>query len=184
MTPLPSASLVFKLIGEELIPCSDQAVRFELAGEGAGMVSEHVFQEAAAAVLLYFRNELGRTAISVSEFSAALEVVLHSLGLTQVKAAAGPAHLEEAVKETDLQILAVDGMELLFFQRLREELRRQLLPSPEVLRFRGLRPSVMRLTGARRWSPSCQALKERIIDFMRHSLQSEPTSRPCGLVIH
>ncbi len=183
MTPLPSGSLVFKLIGQDLIPCTEQAVCFELAGEGASLVSEHIFQEAAAAVLHYFRNELGRTAVTVGEFSTALEVVLHSLGLTQVKAAARLSHAPEHFTETDLQPLAADGLELLFFQRLRQELRRQLRPSPELVRFRGLRPSVMRLVGTRRWTPRCQDLKDRIVDFLRTSLQAEPISRPCGLVI-
>jgi hypothetical protein len=181
MTPLPSGSLVFKLIGEEMIPCTGQAVCFELAGEGASMISEHVFQEAAAAVLQYFRQELGRASVSVGEFSSALEVVLHSLGLTQLKAAIGPAHPQAA--ETDLRALVEDGMELLFFQRLREELRRQLQPAPEVVRFHGLRSSVMRLAGVRRWSPRCQDLHDRVVDFLRTSLQAEPISRPCGLVI-
>ncbi len=167
-----------------MIPCTDQPVRFELAGEGATLVSEEVFQEAAAAVLHYFRHELGRCAISAGEFSTALEVVLHSLGLTQVKAAPEAGWPAEPPAETDLQELAEGGLELVFFQRLREELRRQLQPSPDVLRFRGLRPSVMRLTGARRWTPRCQDLKERVVDFLRCSLQAEPIGRPCGLVIH
>jgi len=180
MTPLPSDCLVFKLIGEELIPCTGPAVSFELAGEGASLVSEHVFQEAAKAVLHYFRHELRRQSVTVGEFSAALEVVLHSLGMTQFKAA---PELVNREKDTNLLALVEEGMELLFFPRLREELRRQLRPGPEVVRFRGLRGSVLRLTGARRWSPRCQSLKEQIVDFLRTSLQAEPLGRPCGLVI-
>ena len=183
MTPLPSDSLVFKLVGEEMIPCTGQPVSFALAGDGASIVSEHVFQEAAMAVLHYFRQELGRTRVSVSEFSAALEVVLHSLGLTQIKAAPDPARREGEAGATDLGELAGDGMELLFFQRLREELRRQLRPSPQMVRFQGLRSSVMRLAGARRWSPRCQDLHDRIVDFLRTSILAEPRERPCGLVI-
>jgi hypothetical protein len=179
MTPLPSSSLVFELTGEEKIPCTGQAVCFELAGEGASMVSEDVFQEAAAAVLHYFREELGRASVSAQEFSMALEVVLHSLGLTQITAAPGKA----ALAETDLLDLAGDGMELLFFQRLREELRRQIRPSAGIVRFKGLRPSVMRLAGARRWSPRCQELHDRIVEYLRSSLQAEPSGQPRGLVI-
>ncbi len=184
MIPLRSDSLVFKLAGEASIPCGDQVVAFELVGEGASLVSEHVFQEAAAAVLHYFRHELGRTSVSAGEFSAALEVVLHSLGLTQLKAAPGSSRREAQPEVTDLGALAEGGMELLFFQRVREELRRQLQPLPEMVRFRGLRESVMRLVGARRWSTRCQSLNDQIVDFLRTSLQAEPIARPCGLIIH
>jgi hypothetical protein len=183
MTPLPSDSLVFKLVGDEMIPCTGQAVSFALAGDGASVVSEHVFQEAAAAVLHYFRQELGRTRVSVGEFSAALEVVLHSLGLTQIKAAPAPGGRDAQTEATDLGALVEDGMELLFFQRLREEMRRQLRPSPQMVRFQGLRSSVLRLTGTRRWSPRCQVLHDQIVDFLRNSFLAEPRDRPCGLVI-
>ena len=45
-----------------------------------------------------------------------------------------------------------DARELVFFPRLRRELRTQLQNSPRVVRFRGLRGCVKQLAGARRWS--------------------------------
>lgn len=184
MTPIPSDSLVFNLAGGDMIPCAGPEVAFELAGEAAALVNPEVVQNAAAAVLHYFRHEMKRTWVSAGEFSAALEVVLHSLGLTQLRAGTQEAGAPEAVQETDLRGLVGEGMEMMFFQRLRDELRRQLAPAPRVVRFHGLRPSVMQLTGAQRWSPRCRHLQDRIVDYLRTSLQAEPLGRPCGLVVH
>ncbi len=184
MIPLPSGSLVFKLAGDGQIPCTGQPVSFELTGEGASLVSAELVRNAAAAVLDYFRYEMKRSSVSVGEFTVALETVLHGLGLTHLKAAMATGAAGGGVGPTDLSTLVGDGLELLFFQRLRAELRRQLAPAPRLVRFYGLRPCVMRLAGARRWSPRCQALGDQIVDYLRTSLRAEPIPWACGLVVH
>lgn len=183
MTPLPDDSLVFKLAGHDTIPCAATQIQFEVAGEAAGLVDAELLKNAAAAVLHYFRTEEHRVSVSVEEFAAAMERVLHGLGLMHLKAASPAVVLPPAVAETDLRLLASDDLELLFFQRLRAELRRQLGPAPRLVRFHGLRECVKRLAGARRWSGRCQRLHDQIVDYLRTSLSAESPAHPCGLVV-
>jgi hypothetical protein len=184
MTLLPSNCLVFKLAGDGMIPCDGSGVTIKLTGEAAGLLDADLVQNAAAGVLAFFRHELGRASVSPGEFSAALETALRGLGLVHIQAASGAAPGEAGLAETDLQALVGEGLELFFFQRLRAELRRQLDPSPRVLRFHSLRPCVLQLTGARRWSPRCQTMHDRIVEYLRSSLCAEPAAKPCGLVVH
>jgi hypothetical protein len=183
MIPIPSDSLVFRVLGEGLIPCAGGPVSFELEGEAAAAVDPEMLRHAAAAVLQYFREELKRTHVSTSEFAAALEVVLHGFGLHHLRANPVPES-QPAAAVSDLRLLAGDGFELGFFQRLREELRRQLGPKPDLVRFHGLRGCVKQLAGARRWTRQCQSLHDQIVDYLRTSLRAEPISKPCGLVVH
>ena len=75
------------------------------------------------------------------------------------------------------------GFELLFFPRLRHELRTQLRQSPRVVRFRGLRGCVKQLAGARRWSHRCEKLQDQIVEYLRGCLTAEPEQNECALVV-
>lgn len=183
MIPKPHDSLEFKVAAGQEIPCSAEAIRFELIGDGAELIDPHLLQNAAAAVLHYFRIDQQRTSITAEEFSAALEKVLHGFGLKNLKAATPGAVRPPAIAEADLCALASDGFELLFFQRLREELRRQLQPGPQIVRFRGLHDCVKHLAGAKRWTQGCQSLHDQIVEFLRTSLGAEHVAQPCGLVV-
>jgi hypothetical protein len=185
MTPLPLHSLEFSLSGNGMIPCTGEPVSFELSGEAAELVDCELVRNAAAAVLHYFRHELKRASVSPEEFSAALERVLHEFGLTHLEAGSGEKPGQSPLAKADLRtLIGEDALELVFFQRLRLELRRQLAPEPNVVCFHGLRSCVKQLAGAQRWSPRCQTLHDRIVDFLRSSLSAEPLGKPCGLVVH
>jgi hypothetical protein len=158
-----------------------EAVAIEVMGEAATLHADMV-KEAAAAVLHYFEYDLGRNTVSVSEFSAALKKALDGLGL-EVDVAPTPAVPAE---ETDLQALlaeAPNGLELVFFPRLRTELRRKLEQGPGLLRFCGLRGCVKQMLGARRWSHRCQALHDHIVEFMRTCLDADRVAASCALVV-
>ena len=185
MTPLPPDCLVFKLADGEAIPCSASDVTIELIGDSAALIDESLLQNAAAAVLRYFKNELGRTSVSVGEFSEALEKALRSLGLN-VQSADAP---EPALRVTEADLLQLagesgEGFELTFFTRLRAEMRLRLQQSPQVVRFSGLRSCVKQLTGARRWSGRCQDLHDQIVEYLRTCLTVESSGARCALLVH
>jgi hypothetical protein len=168
----------------ESLPCSAECVTVELIGSAAELLDPALIHEAAAAVLHYFRHELGRTAVSVGEFSEALEVVLRSFGLT-VKSV-GDAAPEANIVELDLRTMACEsgkGYELTFFKRLRAELHEQLRLAPQVVRFNGLRGCVKQLTGARHWSRRCQQLNDQIVEYLRLCWTGEPGTRQCAMVV-
>jgi hypothetical protein len=72
---------------------------------------------------------------------------------------------------------------LLFFRQLRQELKRQLGQSPNVLRFHGLHGCVKQLAGAQRWNRRCQTLHDQIVDYLRSCWQTEPASQSCALMV-
>lgn len=176
--------LVFETSTGELIPCSVEEISIELMGGAASWLDKEAVQNAATAVLHYFKKDLGRTSVSVAEFSLALEQALGTIGF-KIEPEAPPAQ-SPLVAEADLLRLAFQsgkGYELFFFLSLREELRRQLDRSPQVLRFRGLRVCVKHLTGAKRWTPRCQNLNDQIVEFLRTCLSTEKGGDNCALVV-
>lgn len=184
MIQLRSDCLVFQTSAGQTIPCSVESLTVECIGEAADWLDPEIIRHAAAAVLHYFKHELGRTSVSVGEFSLALEGILNSFGL-QIRSAAvtqtGPR-----VAESDLRKLAFEsgkGFELVFFPRLRDELRLRLSESPRVLRFKGLRSCVKQLIGAQRWSARCQKLNDQIVDYLRGCLQTEDRVPGCSLIV-
>lgn len=180
--------LVFKTAAGENIPCSARAVTVELIGEGVQWLDRDLIENAAAAVLHFFRVEKQQEFVSVAEFSEALERVLRGFGLN-VKSgeeeALGPA-LAPRVVEADLSRLAESPgacSELSFFQKFRAELRRQLEGGPVVFRYRGLRGCVKELAGAKRWTAHCQTLNDQIVAYMRGCLEAETSADGCLLVV-
>jgi hypothetical protein len=165
-------------------PVSLDRFSIELAGEAASQVDPSLVQNAAEAVLQYFRHELNRDTVTLEEFTGALQHVLRGLGLEVTASINPPVPLTESVADlTRLACEAGDGFELMFFARLRDELRLQLAGSAQLLRFRGLRACVKRLAGARRWNGRCRRLHEQIVDYLRECLSREPGAGSCALMV-
>ena len=100
--------------------------------------------------------------MSVGEFTLALERILRGFGY-KVK----PIHDETTTNsaretETDLHNLAHqagEGLEMVFFCTLRNQIHADLHGKPELLRVKGLRRAVQKLTGSKKWCPRCQKLE-------------------------
>lgn len=179
MISLAKDCLLFELATGESIPFSSEMISIELMGDAAARFDPEVIRHAAASVFHYFRNDLARDSVTVAEFAEALEKVLRGLGFN-VQPAEVPA------PGADLRVLAResgDARELVFFPRLRDELRTQLQTSPRMVRFRGLRGCVKQLTGAQRWSPRCEDLQEQILGYLRECLSTDAREAECRLVV-
>ena len=184
MIALHTDCLLFQLTNGESVPCSADMITIEIVGESDDVLDPEMLRHAAASVFHYFKIELAREAVSVGEFSLALEKVLGHLGYTLHASAPGGQPGE--ISDTDLTRLVHDTgdrLELLFFPRLRDELRIQLRQSPRLVRFRGLRGCVKQIAGARRWSNRCERLEDQIISFLRECLTAETAETDCALVV-
>lgn len=185
MIQLRSDCLVFETAAGECIPCSAEELTIELIGSGAKAVTPELIHNAAAALLHYFKNDLGREKVSIVEFTSELVNVLRRLGFEVLESAAINENSGNIV-ELDLCGLAgtaEEGMEILFFTRLRAEIRRTCGEQLSRVRFVGLRPCVKKLSGARRWNGRCQALRDQIVDYLRHCLSVDVQSSRCELII-
>jgi hypothetical protein len=166
------------------IPRSVETVALELCDDAGCRLDPELVGHAAQAVLHYFKEDLGRNQVSVGEFARTLATVLRALGSPlerRTETSAG-----DRPPETDLRRLACEaggGFELVFFSRLRQELREILAHSPALVRFRGLRGCVKQLAGARRWNPRCQRINDQIVDYLRQCLSAEGPSQTCSLFI-
>jgi len=175
--------LVFKTSSGENIPCSAQQVTLELLGDAVSHIDQLTVQNAAQAVLHYFRTELERTVVTIGEFAETLAKVLRSLGLDVFSPGGEPMR---QVVDSDLRPLAIGGegvCELVFFQMLRAELRNHLEAAPQVVRFNGLRCCVKQMIGARRWTQRCQQLNDQIVHYLRDCFTAEAAGSGCALVV-
>jgi hypothetical protein len=186
MIALHSNCLLFQLNNGESIPCSADMIAVEIIGEANGLLEPETLRHAAASVFHYFKTELAREVVTIGEFSLALEKALHHLGYTIHAHEAGSNTTVSEAKGTDLIRLVAEtdaSLELLFFPRLRHELRVRLRHSPKLVRFHGLRGCVKQLTGARRWSNRCDQLQDQIVQYLRGCLTAETASNDCALVV-
>lgn len=136
MIALHTDCLLFQLTNGESVPCSAEMITVEIVGEVDGLLDPEMLQHAASSVFHYFKIELEREAVTVGEFSLALEKALHHLGYTIH--AHDPGGLPGNISDTDLARLVSDtsdGLELVFFPRLRAELRSSFASHPALCVF-------------------------------------------------
>ena len=185
MIQLHTDCLVFETSDGESIPCSAQDVTVELLGDAALELEPHMVTEAAEAVLFHFKVDLGRASVTVGEFTMALEVILRGFGY-KIVAAGDDDKTDDGAAETNLHDLAHqagEGLEMVFFCTLRDQIHADLHGKPELLRVKGLREAVKKLTGAKKWSPRCQKLNDQIVDYLRHIVSQHQQQAKLTLMI-
>ncbi len=171
----------------QAVPCSLEQLTFEIAGSGASQLDPEVLRHAAAGVLHYFKDELGRHQITLGEFAGALARVLDGLGLcVEVTGAELQADPTADIRLADLRELACAAGklgELDFFPRLHSTLREQIATGPERIEFHGLRSAVKLLLGRKHWTNGCRDLEDRIVRSLREWwVQEKGDRRPLLLV--
>lgn len=186
MIQIRSDCLLLQKSNGEMIPCSIEDVSVELVGMKSEQIDPSIVQQAVGAVLFYFQKDLGRMVVTVDEFTQALEQVFRGLGFECEPV--GDEEISPHVAQTDLIELTDperETVEIFFFQRLREELKRQLRhsPQPQVICLEGLRKCVKRITGARRWNTRCRRLRDQIVGHVRHCIQSEGNETQCAIIL-
>ncbi len=183
MIQLRTDCLVFET-SAGAVPCSAEQVAVELVGETVGWLDPEVLRNAAAGVLRYFREDLGRTSVTVHEFAEALARVLRGLGV-EVIPAEDSLPPQDTV-ELDLRQFAVEsgaGFELAFFARLREVMAERLALTPKVVRLTGLRSCVKQLTASQRWCPRCRTMSDHIVGFVRRCFEEQVGKTGGSLVV-
>lgn len=182
--------LVFELTTGEKVPCSAEEMAFELVVGPNQELDLEILRNAAAAVLHYFRSELGQTDVSVKEFTAALRRALSGLGFDVKEGEISPSPSLQTTSprgEVDLASLeksAGGGGELEFFQSLRADLLHRLQSSPEMIVYRGLRPCAKGLCAARRWSDRCQEVSDQIVEYLRACLRAQTPASQCVICVY
>jgi len=186
MITLSADCLLFQLSTGEGVPFSAEMISVELMGNTGQWLDPELVKQAAKAVFHYFKHELGRHSVSSDDFAATLERVLHGFRTSAQPEPQPPLARPSGVVEADLWQLARqtrEAGELMFFPRLRDELRLQLRQRPGVLRFHSLRSCVKHLVGAERWGLRCRCLEEQIVQYLRQCLSSESAAGNLALIV-
>jgi hypothetical protein len=174
--------LIFRTSQGELIPCSAESVTIELIGDASSFLDPDTVREAAAAVVHYFKHDLGQHTVSVAEFSDALERALKCFGYEVTTTALENGRAPAGTDLRDVAAAAED-FELSFFKQLRDEFQRQSKDSADVVRFWGLRGCVKRILGAKRWCQRCESFSDQIVAFLRNCMSIEGGSPARSLVV-
>ena len=173
----------------EAVPFTPADVSFDILGAKAGAsgISPEILRQCTAGIVHYFKSDLGRSRVTLAEFSEALVRVMAGFGydieVAGIDEGEPPAHGAAAqlaspapnVVPMDLQHLALDvGKmgELGFFPRLKALMDEGMAQGPHALDFHGLRPAVKLLLGRKQWSPACSELEHRIVEALRHWYRS------------
>lgn len=184
MIQLHTDCLVFETSEGESIPCSAHDVTIELLGDALNEIEPSLITEATEAVLYHFKVDLDRTSIKVSEFTIALEQILRGFGYKVM--AADEKELDFNSAETDLNHLAHqagEGLEVVFFCTLRNQIHADLHGKPEMLKVKGLREAVNKLTGTKNWGPRSQKLNDQIVDYLRDIVSKHQQGAKLTLMI-
>ena len=187
MIQLHTDCLVFETSDGECIPCSAHDVSIELLGDAVNEIEPSLITEATEAVLYHFKIDLDRASIKVSEFTVALERILRGFGF-KVMAADENDGMESKLHsaETDLHHLAHqagEGLEVVFFCTLRNQIHADLHGKPEMLKVKGLREAVHKLTGTKNWGPRSQKLNDQIVDYLRDIVSKHQQEAKLTLMI-
>ena len=176
--------LVVENAAGQAVPCSVEGVMVELMNAAEVPIDAEIVEQAASAVLHYFKCDLGREFVSVGEFSLVLKRVLRQLGIPiRTITAASPDTRRVEVNLLELAVRAGEGTELSFFCALRKELDQHRQSMPDILILHQLRSSVRRILGAKRWSPRCQFLNDQIVTYVRSCLTHENLARSGCVVL-
>jgi hypothetical protein len=181
MIALASDCLMFQMESGESVPLCADMISLQLQGDEEAAYNEDLLRHATGAVFHYFKHEMARQIVTLGEFAEALEKVMNGLAPS-----GKPGGTMETVVESDLGLLADQcgtACELVFFPRLRDELRHRLKEEPQVLRFHGIKGCVKRLVGTRRWGARCEALRRHIVHYLRECLKAEPARDTLRLVV-
>src|SRR6266704_3415152 len=103
MIALAADYLVFQMATGESMPFSADAISDELMGDNDSAYDPELVGHAANAVFHYFKHELGYQTVTVGEFAAALDKVLHGFKLDEQ---GGNRDRAALVRESDLSVMA------------------------------------------------------------------------------
>lgn len=181
MIQLRTDCLVFETANGETIPCSTRSMNVEVLGNASVQLDSETVRQAALATLHYFRNERRRTAVTLTEFTAAIELVLHKFGLPMatysndgVTMTATPSHKHGGKQKQ---------FEMMFFCVLRDHIHARLRGSERVIHLKGLRDSIQGMFGAGRRNPVQSALGDHVVDFLRDLVAHHTPEARLTLVI-
>ena len=143
------------------------------AGFSKWWVAEHVTETVELSLSVYYQENV----ISVPRLTERIRDALQGIGYSEIGAYLTLGRPGERLDLAALAREAGAGYELMFFNRLREQLRSLIGAGTTEVDLVGLAPCVKQLRARKSWSRSCEALQEEIVSFVRKQTADSPAKR-------
>lgn len=180
MIQLRTDCLVFETASGDTIPCSARAMNVEVLGHAAVHLDPETVRQAALATLHYFRTERRRTAVTLEEFTAAIELVLHKFGLPMATYENDGVTMEAHFPNSRVRKKKI---EMMFFCVVRDHIHARLRGSERVIHLKGLRDSIQGMFGTGKRNQVQSALGDHVVDFLRDLVAHRTPEARLTLVI-
>lgn len=170
-------------LNNRLVPLSEGwlAESIEHAAAGAGYHRWHLAPEVARAIAVYLENDWSSPSLSLDNLREMVRRSLEGIGFDDIARQSMIVPPRVSISLLELAMLA--GMELSFYQLLRERLTDAMEVQVGGVRLEGLRDCSKLLGSAGRWQRNCVRISDEIIDYCRKFVcRSVPNA--VDLVIH
>jgi hypothetical protein len=140
------------------------------AAEAAGYKKWWLADHVTESVTSYLEQDFNEQVVTIPRIEKAVQSVLQVIGYSDIarffRTMPPPVRisLEEIARD------AGEGYELLFFELLRERLRKLIGSETEQVELCDLHPCVKRLRSAKNWRRDCSGLQGEIVSFIRGEL--------------
>lgn len=132
----------------------------EAIAQKSGEMNWHWSRDVARAIRLYFRTEYEYATITPSELVELIRQVLVALDRQAMA-----SHVLLSPPRTEIylpEIVSRTGIEMSFYQTLREKLNDMMDAQVRSVRLNGMRRCTKMLQGTRKWRRSCEGVYEQI----------------------
>jgi hypothetical protein len=150
----------------------------------AGHHESSLGESLAVAVEMFALRVASQPVVSADDIARFVETVLNGIGYTTIARMYGHRSRHVEIRLDDVAACVETGFELGFYQRLDEALDVAGDARKTLIQLRGLKPCVMKLRGAQRWSGDCVRLADEIVHHVRTRaarLRSQSSVAPVSL---
>ena len=138
-------------------------------------------KQVAGALLLFLREEEHPPVLTVEAISRIVKKVATQLGAPGLAAFFSPLPPRALISLASLA--HESGMELVFFQRLREAIHRELIPTVGFIHLYGLRPCIKHLCGSATWGKRCVQMQHELIDHIDSQIAKTSLPDPIEILV-
>ncbi|MDX2226675.1 MAG: hypothetical protein SFY92_06280 [Verrucomicrobiae bacterium] len=152
------------------INCGSLHLSLHHAAEKAGMPKWPHCDPIAKALMHHLLSNPPAEEMSLPVFNELVGTVLNTLDFPEISKTFTYIPAQKVIDLYHFVDPFQPQFELAFFERLKSEVAQALLQKPENLHIRGLKESVKKMAGAKRWRKNCQRLHDEIVEFLHESV--------------
>jgi hypothetical protein len=172
MIALPQSLPLVAWHSSRNVPLSESwlSESIHLSARRAGHPDWGYADEVAKAITFFLQQDYPGSVITTGELREIMRRSLDGIGCSDIA-----THVRLVAPRVSIflpELARRSGLELLFFQQLRERLQESLQVVVQGIRLEGIRNCVKILDGSRKWDRGCQRLNDEIVLFTRRHIDT------------